>query len=241
MNASGLLPSDWITRPAIDAELKRYVLLGYLQRVAARFDQSRLFPHLDDLVSHLEALRLLRRDLDGVRGSLQRELIGFDPRTGDPIMKAIEDDNQAMRVIDEVIAFSLPELEQMQARGNDRLEETFAFVRFEPIGLLPLEVREGWLFVREGGTVHVYAYAAPVLRATDEVDQHRSVRTRYLTSATLSLAHTCEGIKADLVRRHSELPVPATFLFESIIPLPRIETCLPLARRMVWGVIKAAA
>ena len=48
------LPRDWVCRPALDLELKQYLLLAYLQRVNARFAELKLYPYLDELLGHVE-------------------------------------------------------------------------------------------------------------------------------------------------------------------------------------------
>lgn len=240
MNAP-LLPDDWIVRPALDAELKRYILLAYLQKVKGRFDDARFFPHLDDLVTHVDALARLNDDLGRLRDALPRELVGFDPATGDPIHAVPVADPDALGVIDDVIHFSLPELTAMVRLGRERMDDALTGARFEPVGLLPLDLRAGYLLVREGEEAHAYAYEVSVVRAGDDTQQHRGVRTRYLASFRLSLATHYGSIKATLVRANRQLPNPATFLFEPAHALPRIETCLPVARRMVWHAVNAAA
>jgi hypothetical protein len=240
MNAPQL-PDDWIVRPALDAELKRYTLLSYLQKVKARFDDARFFPHLDDLITHVDMLAKLNDDLGRLRDAAPRDLIGFDTTTGDPIYSATVTDPDALGVIDEVIHFSLPELSAMVRHGRERVDEVLTCARFEPVGLLPLDLRAGYLLLREGGEAHAYAYEVSMLRNGDDAQQHRGVRTHYLASFPLSLANHYAAIKGALVRANRDLPNPATFLFEPAYALPRIETCLPIARRMVWNAVSAAA
>lgn len=47
-----VLPLDWAFRPTLDVEMKHYILLGYLQRVQARFSERKLYPHLNELRAH---------------------------------------------------------------------------------------------------------------------------------------------------------------------------------------------
>lgn len=240
MGTNGLA-RDWITQPAIDAELKRYVLLAYLQRVMQHFDAARLFPHIEDLSVHTSALEDLRGEMEQLGIRLSRDLAGFDPMTGEAMKTPIEHEVDALRVIEDVIGFALPELHEALRIGSERVEEALSVVRFEPVGLLPLDLREGYLLVRERNEAHAYTYSVAVLRSVDDHGLHRSVRTSYIGPYDVSFASTYEAIKAELTRTRRDLPVPATFVFETTVPLPRIETCLPLARRMVWKAIAAAA
>jgi len=65
------------------------------------------------------------------------------------------------------------------------------------------------------------------------------VRTRYFDTWTLSLTRTYGHIKAELARC-GPLPNPALFAFEADITLPRIETFLPLAKRITYEMVSAA-
>src|SRR5690606_37876652 len=85
------LPRDWVVRPAIDLELKQYMLLGYLQRVGGRFAERKLYPHLEDLGAHIAELLRLRRGKDELARAIPRGLLGFDPRTGAPVYEGLEE------------------------------------------------------------------------------------------------------------------------------------------------------
>jgi hypothetical protein len=62
------------------------------------------------------------------------------------------------------------------------------------------------------------------------------LRTHYFSTWTLGLGQTYGHIKAELIRL-GPLPNPATFVFESDISLPRIETFMPLAKQLVYELV----
>jgi len=227
------LPRDWVVRPAIDLELKQYMLLGYLQRVGGRFAERKLYPHLEDLGAHIAELLRLRRGKDELARAIPRVLLGFDPRTGAPVYEGLEED-ATLGVVDEVIDFALPGLRRMLEDGQGLREEIAGSIRFAPLGVQPLNATEGWLLLRIGREARAYGYAMPLLREADEERQYRSVHTRYVASYTVGIACTFEHIKTDLIRRHKSVPVPATFVLEADIVLPHIETFMPLAKQLVY-------
>ena len=235
------LDRDWITAPAIDLELKRYVLLAYLQGVEKRFAEHRLFPHLEDLAAHLQRLAALQQGMDALRDAIPRELIGVNATMGRLNYAANDPDPEALQVIGDVIDFAVPELKSAIDRGMDLYSALTALVHFEPVGVLPLDVREGYVMVRQEDEARVYAYALPVYREGNELPRYHSVRTHYITSYTLGIAWHYEHIKADLTRVRRELPNPATFVLETGLPLPCVETCLPIARRMLWRQVTGLA
>jgi hypothetical protein len=227
------LPKDWVVRPALDAELKRYMLLAYLQRVNARFAERKLYPYLEDLKGHVTELLQLRRTKVELERNLSGPLLGFVPRTGDPLYEPLDDD-ALLGIIDEVLDFSIPGLRKALGEGQELREELTEKIRLTPIGIQPLKANEGWLLLRLGTEVRIYAFAMPLFRESQEEMQYRSVHTRFVTTSTVSIAHGYEQIKADLRKSYQWQPNPATFVFESDIELPHIETFMPLVKQMVY-------
>lgn len=237
MNKSGL-PKDWVVLPAIDPELKRYVLLAYLQRVNARFAERKLYPYLDDLHGHVEELVQLRRSKNELSQSMPGQLLGFDLRTGEAIHERIGDDD-LLEMIDEVIEFSIPGLRKALIEGQELKLELADRIQFAPVGIQPLHAKEGWLLLRTGRDARVYAYTMPLFREHAEEKQYRSVHTRYVTTFSVGIGCTYENIKAELRTKHRDQPNPATFVFEAAVPLPHIETFMPLAKQLVYEFISS--
>lgn len=234
------LPKDWAYSPAIDLELKQYTLLGYLQRVKARFAERKLYPYLEQLRGHMNDLLELQRSKGFLEKGLSGELIGFDTATGQAI-HARQAQPELLNVIDDVIGFAVPGLMQVHDAGMELREELFLHLRFSLVGLQPLHASEGWLLLRNGAEARAYHYSIPLLieRSTDL--SHRNVFTRYVTTYSVGLANTFDKIKSDLIERHPAMPNPATFVVETELELPCIETFMPLAKRMVHAHVMASA
>ncbi len=227
------LPKDWVVVPALDAELKRYTLLAYLQRVNARFSERKLYPYLEDVRIHMEELIRLRRSKKELASYIPGQLLGFDPRSGDPIYERTDDD-ELLSLIDDVIDFSIPGLRKVLLHGEEMRAELADRINFAPVGIQPIHASEGWLLLRTGKDARVYSYAMSILREATEAHQYRSVHTRYMTTFSVGITCTYEHIKAELRTLHKDQPNPATFVFETEIPLPHIETFMPLAKQLVY-------
>jgi hypothetical protein len=234
------LPKDWAYAPALDAELKRYLLLAYLQRVERSFAEHKLYPFLSDLDAHITELRRLRADLERMQRALCKELSGFDAETGGAIRDPLPTDPW-LTIVDEVIGNSLPELAHMHGNGLALRDEISRSIQFGPVGLLPLEPRAGWLLLRAGRDASAYAYELALVRAPHGDDPRRTVRTRYVTSFSMGIASTFERIKESLIVRDPLLPNPAVFAFETDLSLPRIETYMPVAKQLLYEVIGKSA
>lgn len=239
VRATGL-PMDWAYSPTIDLELKQYMLLGYVQRVKSRFSERKLYPYLADVRSQTDDLTELQRTKRAFVRTLSRPLIGLDPNTG-ALLRAPIPEHEPLRVIDEVIEFAVPSLRQLLDQGLQLQEELLRQVSFTPIGVLPLYVSEGWLFLRRGREARLYAYTVPAVTDQQPELPHRNMHTRFVYSCTLDLANTFEHMKAALVDRYPELPNPATFAVGTDVDLPCIETLMPLAKRMVLAHMAAHA
>ena len=116
------LPKDWVYSPSIDLELKQYALLGFLQRVKARFAERKLYPYLEHVQSHVEELLHLQRSKEQLARSLGGPLTGFDPTTGEAVRERPQD-SALLRVIDEVVDFAVPGLMRVQNEGLGLREE----------------------------------------------------------------------------------------------------------------------
>ncbi len=232
------LPKDWVYSPSIDLEMKQYALLGFLQRVKARFAERKLYPYLEHVQGHVEELLHLQRSKEQLARSLGGPLTGFDPTTGEAIHERPED-GALLRVIDEVVDFAVPGLMRVQNEGLGLREELVQQIRFGPVGLLPLYISEGWLLLRTGRETRVYGYSIPLLLDPRAEFHHRNVFTRYVTTYTASITCTYEHMKAELIDRHPLLPNPATFVVETDLDLPCVETYVPLAKRLVHAHVSA--
>ncbi len=226
-----LLPKDWLTSTGIDRELHRYMLLSFAQRVGARFQERKLYPYLHEVKDHSGDLNALLGDLAAAK-ALSRDVTGVDLERSRIVYKEAGDDEWLAAIAD-TIDFALPRLKELLEEGDGLRRELEARIRFEPVGVLPLHTREGYLLLREAQEARVYAYAVPLYQEMKDDLRYMSVNTRYVASYAVSLACNYEHIKADLVRSARHLPNPATFVFESELPIPRVETYLPLAKQLV--------
>lgn len=232
------LPKDWAYSPSIDLELKQYTLLGFLQRVKARFAERKLYPYLEHIHALVEELLHLQRSKEKLAHSLGGPLTGFDPTTGEAIHERPQD-SALLRVIDDVIDFAVPGLMRVRTEGLGLREEFVHQIRFGPVGLQPLYVSEGWLLLRSGRETRVYGYSFPLLLEPKAELHHRTVLTRYVTTYTAGITCTYEHMKAELIGRFPALPNPATFVLETDLDLPCIETFVPLAKRLVYAHVLA--
>lgn len=217
----------------LDSEYQQYVVLAYLQSVQQHFADNQLHPALPDLREHYKTGLTFVQGKGSLSASFPRRVRGIKgPPPRIDYVPAVPDD-AFLTEIDTALAFALPRFQQAVSEGEHRWSDIARALTLEPVGLLPLRPEEGYLFIHatQHRTTEVYQFRLTLY--ADQVPGGRVVRFRYLESVQQGLANTLENIKLDLIRRHRDLPNPATFRLESKQPLPVTETLLPIARQLL--------
>lgn len=222
-----------------DAEGTRYRVLAYLQHVRRGFSERKLYPYLPEVQAVRRGLEELFRRREELDAAMPGELTGWDPATGRALRaRRVE---PLWEVLDDVYTMALPLLGEATEEGLELREELMAHVHVEPVGLLPLRTEEGYLLLRQGRVARVYTYQVGLHRPDGSGSPEHMLRTSYVADHTLSIVWHYEDVKAELVKRRPEWPHPAMFAFTADIPLPAIETYVPLAKRLVMELVQRGA
>jgi len=227
------LNKNWITEKHIDLEYKRYLLLAYLNEVNNNFDQNRLYPYYTELKEHHEQLVFLQENTQNLFESFPEQAKGIDLQKFNIIYeKAIEND-RLMQELQEIINYSIPQIENCLNEGKKIYDFIEEHLRIDPIGILPLHPREGYLLLRNGSNkqTRVYEYQITLFDKPDVKYKH--IHTQYVRSYRKNFINTLESIKTDLIRGNKKLPNPATYAVETEMTLPFNETFLPIAKRVL--------
>lgn len=221
-----------------DRELEEYRLLAFLQRVDAQYRARKLYPCLDDLDRRIGRLRSVVNRAGTMNKQFPGEVLGLDLQHQE-LLRAPHPGTGPWDLVQRALDRTLQPLVEARQRGVDLREELNGLIHVEPVGVTPLDAREGWLLLRQRNEASIYAYSMPLVREANPTDRYRLVRTHYFATWTLGLSFTYEHVKAELVRI-GPLPNPATFAFEADITMPRIETFLPLAKRITYELVSTA-
>lgn len=225
------LNKDWITEKHIDFEYKKYVLLAYLQHVSEDFTEARLYPSLSELVAHYRNLISLREHKKNMYESFPERMASADLNNFKVMYEKILEDDQLMQEIENIITFSIPQFEKQLAEGKKIYDFLESKINIFPVGIVPLQLNEGYLFLKKGKEkdTQVYEYQITLFENPDE--KYRGIYTQFVCTYEKSFHNTFEGIKADLIRYHRKLPNPATYVIETELSIPLEETFLPMAKR----------
>ena len=233
------LQGNWLTEGLIDAEYKKYLLLGWLQRVKGHFDETRLYPWLAELHQHFQNLQLIRDNKQMMTEKFPKNLTHADFEKLKLVYEEVIKDDVVMKELEEIIHFSLPLLQAHLEKGKGLYEEVEQQLILEPVGVTPLHLGSGYLMIRNGdkNDTLIYQYESTLFEQANE--KYRGINTQLVDQFTSGITHTFEAIKVSLIKRYQHLPNPATWVVYSKKSWPYDETLLPIARRLLMRQLAA--
>ena len=226
------LSDDWLTEGTLDFEYKKYLLLDFVQHTDKAFQQTKLYPALSQLMRHYSSLKTLKERQSNTSESFPKRLLGFDPAT----LKLQIEEHQNNPILDEVmeiVDYALPVFSDKIHDGQTIYNFIESQITMESVGIEPLNMDEGYLFLHASASddVLIYRYGLSIIENSNE--RYRSLRTEVLGREKKTLGKSYEQIKLGLIKRFKEIPNPSTWLVSSDLNLPLVETFLPVTKRLM--------
>lgn len=234
------LSQTWFADGRIDFELKKYTLLAYLQEVNRYFNENKLYPQLGDLVFHYNNLVAFRENKKYLQEQFPKKLTGLQLEKLQLLYEQMIEDDELMQELEAIIHYSIDAISTTLKEGTSIFEVVEEGLSIQPIGLVPVDASEGYLFLRSGSArqASIYQYRLSIFERHDE--QYRTLKTNFLEQCTLSISNTYEQMKLAFIRRTSSFNTPAFYSIESKLHLPVDETLLPVAKRCFVKFLAAA-
>lgn len=234
------LSETWFAEGYIDFELKKYTLLAYLQQVNGYFNENKLYPQLADVIFHYNNLVAFRENKKFLQEHFPKKLTGIQMEKLQFLYQQMVEDDELMKELEQIINYSTSTMKKTINNGTEIYEFIEDKLVITPIGLVPLDINEGYFFLSSGRkNTRVYYYRLSFFEKHDE--KYRSIRTAYIDNQRRSMTNTYETIKADLIRYRNELPNPAVYAVEIDLNFPYNETLLPIAKRSLVKYISQQA
>jgi hypothetical protein len=235
------LSETWFADGYIDFELKKYTLLAYLQQVNKYFDANKLYPQLADIIFHYNNLVAFRENKKYLQEQFPKKLTGIQLEKLQLLYEQIIEDDEMMQELEDIINYSTNEMKTAISNGTEIYEFVEDKLTIFPVGLIPLDIREGYFFLSEGTfrATRVYQYRLSIFEKHDE--KYRAIKTEYIDQWERNMVNSYENIKAELIRQKRELPNPAVYSIETELTFPVDETLLPVAKRSLVRYISTAA
>ena len=225
------LSETWFAEGRIDFELKKYTLLAYLKEVSACFNENRLYPQLADVIFHYHNIIAFRENKKYLQEQFPKKLTGIKLERLQLLYERMIDDDELMKELEEIIHYSAGAIRNIIDSGTELYEFVEDKINISPVGLVPLDTREGYFFLTSGMESYtiVYQYRLSIFEKHDE--KYRSIKTSFVAQWERNIVNTYESIKTELIRNQSMLPNPAVYSIETDLSFPLEETLLPIAKR----------
>jgi hypothetical protein len=225
------LSETWFAEGFIDFELKKYTLLAYLQEVNKYFDQNKLYPQLADVVFHYNNIVGFRENKKYLQESFPKQLTDINIQKLQLVYQRMIEDDELMKELEEIIHYSAEKIKRTIETGAHIYEFVESNLSIEPVGLIPLELNEGYLLLSDGrfSTTFVYEYRLTIYEKHNE--KYRGIRTDFISEWQRTVSNSPENIKSELIRNRRHMPNPAVYNIETELAYPMVETLLPIAKR----------
>lgn len=227
------LQPDWFTQNWLDAEYQKYVVMAYLQAVQQNFTEHKLCPDLPELRRHYEAGVRFTRGKGTLNAAFPKRVSGVSGPPPRIEYKSDVTDPDFMTEVDAIMEFALPRFQATLTEGYQRWTDIAQSLTLVPVGLMPLRPEEGYLLLHTTNQLETQVYQFSLTLYSEEEPGGRMVQLRFVEAVAKNLGNTVENIKLGLIRRHRELPNPATYILESKRAYPVQETLLPIARQLL--------
>lgn len=234
------LSSTWFTEGRIDFELKKYVLLNYLQDVNRHFYHNKLYPQMSDLILHYQELCLFKHNKKELQEQFPGRIVAANIEDRSITYEQLEKDAALLEEVWAIVDYSIGEMSSTLQEGKEIFEFVEAQISISPVGLLSLNASEGYFLLGDGKerSTRVYQYRTTIFENHQE--QYRGLHARYLKAYPKKLNTGYEMIKGYLLKEHPELPNPAVYAIDTSLAFPLEETLLPIAKRSLMKYLAKA-
>ncbi len=219
-----------------DQETQQYHVLEGLKVHYEDFSHNRLYPSLAELVDLHAALVSIINSMSDIQGHLPHELKEVDLEEGKLVYQTSGfTDDDLMRAA-ELITWALPKIKQAIEEGVSIYNFVDEHIQIGQVGILPMYREEGYWFVPENraALLHLLRYELSLFSAANE--RYRSLKTTNIGEVEQKLIlQSPESIKLRLIEQYHDLPNPATYVCETDLDFPYIETILPIAKRKLMA------
>jgi hypothetical protein len=235
------LSETWFAEGYIDFELKKYTLLAYLKEINKYFHESKLYPQLSDIIFHFNNLIAFRENKKFLQEHFPKKLTGIQMEKLQMLYEQMIEDDELMQELEDIINYSAGEMKGTINNGVEIYELVEDKIIINPIGIIPLDTKEGYFFLNTTSQKQtlVYHYRLSFFEKHDE--KYRSMKTAYVNSWDKNFINTFENIKSELIKYRSQLPNPAVYAIQIELGFPVEETLLPVAKRSLVKYISSKA
>lgn len=225
------LSETWFTEGFIDFELKKYTLLAYLTEVNKYFNENKLYPQLADIIFHYNNITSFRENKKFLQEHFPKQLTEINIQKLQFAYEKMIEDDELMKELEDIIQYSANKIQNTIKTGAEIYEFVETKINIEPVGLVPLDVNEGYLLLKDGKFNATVAYQYRLTFYEKHDEKYRGIRVDYIQKWERTLSNSPQNIKSELIKNRRQLPNPAVYHIETNLAYPLEETILPIAKR----------
>ncbi|MCI4667859.1 MAG: hypothetical protein MRZ79_06835 [Bacteroidia bacterium] len=232
------LNPNWFLEGNLDFEYKKYVLLAYLQKVSQEFAQVKLYPSFSDLIFHYRNLQSFKENKDSISQKFPKELNKEEFKRMKLKMEETVADSEEIEEVDSIVSYAIPQIHHQLKQGKEIYQYIEEHLKIEPVGILPLYKREGYVLLQipPAKEVDAYEYKIAFFENTDA--NYYGISFSLIGNFRHSIANTYENMKRSLIKDYKKYPNPATFLLLPERIFPAEEALIPVAKRKMLALLK---
>lgn len=215
----------------LDAEHKQYLLLAFLKETYRHFEQGELFPSFAELRGHYETANRILSDQQALEEDMPKRIKSLDPIHLKLEFEHAPYHDQSIELILDVLNRSIKTLKKPLQIGRSLFDEVDESIHIEPVGLLPVNIAEGYMLLPYPRQKNVKVFQYQVSRIHDPLESYRIMHTTGICTYMMSLSTYPEKLKEKLRHDRPEMPNPAVFWIECSAHYPFDSTIFPVSKR----------
>ena len=225
-----------------DLEINQYRILGGLRELCTDFDKKKIYPSLGALIQLRQAICNIKEEKINISNKFPKQIKGFDINAQKVIYESASDSNHnnSLEELFNLIDWALPYIEEAIDEGIILFDFVDDNISLDQVGVLPIYKDEGYFMVTDNTAfeLQIHRYESTLFSSGNE--NFRSLKTELVKSERqVIIKRSPESIKHDLMKERKDLPNPATFLFDSELDFPFVETIFPVVKRKLISHIAA--
>lgn len=207
------LDKNWFSTGLIDLEYKQYVLLDYFQYVKKSFDDKKLFPAFQNLLSTYRTTQEYKNEISSFKESIKiKHLVAVDWSQSKLVYEEEHQEDCIIDEIEKIVDYSIPLFKEHIQIGRDMYDSIERRLEIVCIGLEPIMNTRGFIIIRFNKEFVAYKYSVSIIE--DCVDRQRMIHMEELCRYKSTLTNNIENIKTKLLKKF-DISNPATYFVDT--------------------------
>lgn len=222
-----------------DFEKNQYIVLAGIKEYRNELNKKKLYPALTDLISLVSLLNDVKKGRNDLQSSFPRQIKKYDVKNKRIVFKTTETLDRNVEYLFDLIDWALPLIKSLIEEAVILYEFVEKNLRVESVGVLPFYKEEGYFLIPDNSEMKLQVHHFECSLFSSGREKYRTLRTKFLQVLEMMLTNTPESVKLKLIKQYRDIPNPATFICQTDLDFPFLETIFPIAKRKLMSKIAA--